>query len=220
MIPSSPLSLRFHFKAAGLFLLVTIGVFSLASYFDKAAFLGLEKVDVASSDWNRMFRVFGFLPFWLLAALALAFCDCALVRVQGWALAMSRAALLAMSVFFSGAMAEILKLVIRRERPRINGGDWGYRSFFDGPWDSTGLGMPSSHAVVGFAAAWMLCRIFPRASLVWIAMAVGCAVTRVLNHSHFISDTVISAAVAFAIVRALWFWHQYNQLPGQAKIEP
>jgi membrane-associated phospholipid phosphatase len=217
--PISPLSLRFSCKAVTLFLLATFAAFFLAGYFDTAAYLALVDVDVDDTDWNRMFRTLGFLPFWLLAALGLALADGMLVRMKNWGLAMSRSALLAMAVAGSGVMAELLKIVIRRERPFLHDGQWGWRSI-DNFFDSSNLGMPSSHAIVAFAASWMLCRLFPRATLLWIAIAIGCAATRVLNHAHFISDTVISAAVAFAIVRTLWFWHMYNHRQDQLPSAP
>ena len=51
----------------------------------------------------------------------------------------------------------------------------------------------------------MLARLYPRARWVGYTLAVGCAVTRVLAHAHFLSDTVMAAGmgwiVAFALTR-------------------
>jgi membrane-associated phospholipid phosphatase len=57
---------------------------------------------------------------------------------------------------------------------------------------------------VAFGAAWLLCRIYPRAWPVWIAFATGCAVTRVMVQAHFLSDVVTGAVAAYGVVWLVW----------------
>jgi membrane-associated phospholipid phosphatase len=63
--------------------------------------------------------------------------------------------------------------------------------------------MPSSHAIIAFAAAAALTELFPAAAIVWYGLAVGCAVTRVLSGAHFVSDAIVGALLG--IVIATWF---------------
>jgi membrane-associated phospholipid phosphatase len=58
--------------------------------------------------------------------------------------------------------------------------------------------------VVAFGAAAILARLFPRAKVVWYAAAVGCAVSRLLAHAHFLSDVVAAAIIGVAIAALLW----------------
>jgi membrane-associated phospholipid phosphatase len=60
--------------------------------------------------------------------------------------------------------------------------------------------------MVAFAAAWVLCRLHPRASPVWLALAVGCAFTRLVSHAHLLSDVVVAAVAAYAVVWVVWRW--------------
>ena len=64
--------------------------------------------------------------------------------------------------------------------------------------------MPSTHAIVAFAAAAVLARLWPRARVIWYGLAAGCALTRVWTRAHFVSDCVVAAVVAYAIVALLW----------------
>jgi membrane-associated phospholipid phosphatase len=50
----------------------------------------------------------------------------------------------------------------------------------------------------------MLARLFPRSAPVWYLLAAGCALTRVMQQAHFLSDVVLSALVAWLIASMLW----------------
>ena len=67
-----------------------------------------------------------------------------------------------------------------------------------------GLGMPSSHVLVAFAGAAALARLFPRATLLWYLLAIGCAATRVLALGHFLSDVVAAAVLGWFVAELLW----------------
>ena len=153
---------------------------------------------VYETDWGRMLRNFGYLPFWMLAAIALALHD----RESGhwW----RRGALLLAAPAVAGIVGELLKITVRRMRPPDVGSAYAFRAFSDHPLSSRGLGFPSSHAVVAFGAAAILSRMFPRARVVWYAAAVGCAVSRLLAHAHYLSDVVAAALIGIAVAALLW----------------
>jgi membrane-associated phospholipid phosphatase len=161
---------------------------------DAWAWAHLVQPDVYEHDFGRLLRVFGFLPLWLLAAIAL------------WAQTRNRRAafLLALVPTAGGALCALLQVVIRRERPALHDGHYVFRAFTDRPFHGAEFGLPSSHAMVAFSAAWLLCRMYPRAWPVWLAMAVGCAVTRVQSQAHFLSDVTVAAVAAWFLVAVVW----------------
>lgn len=161
---------------------------------------------LAGYDGNfaRMLKELGYLPFWFMAGAGLLLQDWPLWRGEGWCVALRRTALLCGSATLSGLAAEILKLIIRRERPqslvyessvfRDWSGDW---------WRSNDLGTPSSHAAVVFGAAWALWFIFPRQRPLWLLMALGCGLSRVVHQAHVASDVYVAAWVGLAVTLVL-----------------
>lgn len=152
--------------------------------------------DVYGEDWGRMLRVMGFLPLWFAAAIAL--------RLEERPARTRRPWLIALTPAVAGLAGELLKLLLRRERPAVLDGRYSFRPFDERTLSSSGLALPSSHAIVAFGAAAILSRIFPRAWPVWWALAWGCALTRVAAGAHFLSDVVVSAVVGWAIGAAAW----------------
>jgi membrane-associated phospholipid phosphatase len=156
---------------------------------------------VYETDWGRMLRNFGYLPFWLLAAIALALHD--RERREWW----RRGALLLAAPAVAGIVGELLKITVRRMRPPNVGSAYSFRAFSDHPFSSRGFGFPSSHVVVAFGAAAILSRMFPRARVVWYAAALGCAVSRLLAHAHYLSDVVAAAIIGIGAAALLWrYW--------------
>ena len=158
--------------------------------------------DVYNLEWGRLLRVMGWYPTWLVAALALWLTHrggettAAMAKWNAWYLALAPAA--------SGIVCEVLKLLIRRERPEANGGEYGFRPWSDDPFSTAGLATPSSHTMVAFAAATALARIFPGARWVWYTLAAGCAATRVLSHAHFASDVTLGALLGWSVDWGVW----------------
>lgn len=161
---------------------------------DHWAWIHLARPDVYDRDFGRMWRIFGYLPLWLIAALAL------------WAQTRDRrtAWLLALVPTAAGAICALLQVVLRRERPGLHDGHYYFRPFADRPFHGAEFGLPSSHAMVAFAAAWLLCRLYPRAWPIWVTMAAGCAVSRVLAQAHFLSDVTVGAIAAYFLVAVIW----------------
>lgn len=174
-------------------LLVTAVVVGLAHVLDPWAWQ-LRMPTVYEKDWGRLLRIQGFLPTWGVVALAWW-----LQRV-GSADRKRGTALLLLSPVAGGIAAELLKLLLRRLRPDAEHFGYAFRAFSDGLWSNRGMGLPSSHVLVAFAGAFALGRLFPRARWVFYALASGCAMTRVLANAHYLSDTVVAACVAWAVV--------------------
>jgi len=190
------------------FLAVAVLLVVAAHLVDRWAYERLVLENPYGEDWGRMLRVQGFWPLWLLAAAALVLNDWHR-RVNGALYpAIMRGWLLIASATSAGIAGEILKLLLRRERPRAHAGEYVFRSFSERTFSTGGLALPSSHAIVAFGAACMLARLFPRAWPVWYLLAAGCGLTRVLDRAHFVSDVVVSALVAWAIAAWLWTRHR------------
>ena len=196
--PRHPPSLVVRLSA---YILISIVLFVAAWQGDAWASQALVKPEVGQQDWCRMLRMAGFLPTWLLAGLALF-----LVRWEwreriGKRQALLPPLLLVVSAAASGAVGELVKLLIRRERPEFaSAGAYAFRPWtVEYPWSTSGLGLPSSHAIVAFGAAFMLVRLYPRAWPVWLGLALGCAFTRLLEHAHYLSDVTLAAIVAYGV---------------------
>lgn len=187
-------------KSARTSLLLLLGAATLilvASLADAWAYTHLFAPGIGSHDWGRFLRVLGFLPLWWVAGTA--------ARLNASSAAGHRGALLLMAApTIAGALDEILKLLVRRERPGPNAGEYVFRSFADRPFSTRGLGMPSSHTIVAFAAATILSRLWPRARPIWYGLAAGCALTRVMSRAHFLSDVVVGALAGWAVGSLLW----------------
>ncbi len=152
--------------------------------------------NIYSEDWGRLLRVLGYLPLWLVLAFALWLHE----RPRAW----RRPAALALSPALAGIAGELLKLLLRRERPGAHEGLYYFRPFSERTFSSSGLALPSSHAVVAFGAAAILSRLFPRAAIVWWVLAWGCALSRVAAGAHFLSDVVVSAVVGWIAGSLVW----------------
>jgi membrane-associated phospholipid phosphatase len=122
--------------------------------------------------------------------------DTARVRV-----AIRRGVLLFLSAAVAGLVAELLKLMLRRERPEMADGFMSFR--FENFWSASGLGLPSSHAAVAVASAAALVVVWPKWRWVWITLGACCVVSRVLSGAHFVSDVVLGTLVGLCAARAV-----------------
>jgi membrane-associated phospholipid phosphatase len=140
-------------------------------------------------DWGRLLRVIGYAPTWGIVALAF-WLDGRSRDRSGRSVDAALGIVVAVAV--GGILAEVLKLVVRRDRPDATG-QYHFRPFADHPWSSRDFGMPSSHVVVAFAGATALSRRFPRLTPLLLALAAGCGLTRLMAQAHFLSDVVVGA---------------------------
>jgi membrane-associated phospholipid phosphatase len=187
--PTAPGFLRSNWRV----LVVAVVVFALSFTLDAWTYHHVHMAKVYDTDWGRALRSVGFWPLWIALAIALWLHD----RNA------RRAAFLAASVSAAGLAGEILKVVIRRDRPGVADGAYAFRAWTDHPFSSAGFGMPSSHALIAFSGAAALAILFPRATPIWYALAVGCAITRLLAGAHFLSDVMAGAIIGVVVAFSL-----------------
>ncbi|MGH7593027.1 MAG: phosphatase PAP2 family protein [Gemmatimonadales bacterium] len=173
---------------------VAIAAIVAAHLGDHWAWMHLVKPGIYDHDFGRMLRTVGYLPIWLVLALGL------------WLQTgdRRRALLLGLVPTAGGGLCAVLQVVIRRERPGLHQGHYFFRPFTDRLLHGAEFGLPSSHAMVAFSAAWLLCRIYPRAWPVWLALAAACALSRVAAQAHFLSDVTVGAVAAYFLVAVVW----------------
>lgn len=181
-----------------------VALFVLALLADGWVFHHFTRTDLYDRGWARMFRMAGYFPLWAVVGLAIVLQDWAPRTLQTLSTRARRGLLLFWSTALGGIVAELLKIVIRRERPGPNDGDWVFRAWSDRPFGTAQLGLPSSEAAVAFAAAAMLARLFPRGRELWYALALTCTLTRVVSGAHFLSDVVLAAIVGYLVSVILW----------------
>ena len=191
----APLALR-----AGVALGVTLAVFAVPALADQWSYAHLYVARIYDHDWAMALRATGTLYVWIPVALIVWLVQ----RETDAARAKRRALLLLGSPVLAGALCEVMKLLIRRERPDVGAGQWVFRAWSDHTFSTAGLATPSSHTMVAFGAATMLARMYPRARCVFYAFAWGCAATRVLAHAHFVSDITLGALLGWAVGWGTW----------------
>jgi membrane-associated phospholipid phosphatase len=186
--------------------LIICGILALAVAFigDRWAYDHVEMARVYDEDWGRLLRIVGFVPTWMLIALGLW-----LHERGAFEHARRRAGLIVASPLLAGAAAELLKLALRRERPVAHDGEYFFRAFSERTFSTGGLALPSSHTMVAFGGAAMLAYMYPRTRWLWLVLAAGCALTRVLARAHFLSDVVVGALAALATTA--WLWNRFGR---------
>ena len=185
---------------AGAATLVAIAI--SAAWIDRPLALYFKTEDDRLVHWFQWITQFGLGWGWLLIsgltalglwALALRPQAGALKeRLQAWALV---PAFIFLSVLASGLVADILKILIGRTRPKL--------LFADGSFALTGLSFrsdhwsfPSGHVsnVAGFAAA--LTMLWPRHVAAYALFVALIALSRIGTTQHFLSDTIGAAFIA------------------------
>lgn len=160
---------------------------------DEWVWTHIRDTRINDKDIGRFLRSFGYLPTYVVIASALWLNDRG--RPQwGW-----RGGFVLLAPICGGAVAELLKMVVRRLRPDLETFHYVFRPYTEDLFSTRGLGMPSSHTMVAFAAATMLARLFPKAWWLFYVMAAGCALTRILAVGHFLSDNVVAALAGFVV---------------------
>lgn len=106
-----------------------------------------------------------------------------------------------MSLLVSGVVTLFFKFLFGRQRPHLAAPDyhpWTF-DFLNLHWNFQSL--PSGHSQVLFCVATMLAILAPRGAWFFFVLAAGFAFTRVITHSHFISDCIWGAFVGWYFTR-------------------
>lgn len=193
---------RVSFARSALYAALAAAGMALAIWLDKSAYLSIGNEAAEREDWHRALRILGYLPTWVVIGAAFIMCDWDAGAPKP-ARTLLRGLYIMGAAAASGALAEVLKLLLRRERPDMHAGEHVFRPFSENFLSTAGLGLPSSHTMIAFAAAGALCRLFPRATPLWLLAAAGCGFTRMLDHAHFLSDVFLGAVLGYATAWAL-----------------
>jgi membrane-associated phospholipid phosphatase len=162
----------------------------------------------SGAPWVEMFQAAGYFPTWLLVAAAMLLIDLRWQSGLPVGLASRRALILLWPGVLAGVIAAVLKILVRRERPWYTGGKYEFRGITDeGFFHGGGLGMPSSHAAVAFAGLFVLARLYPKASPVWLVIGAGCALSRLDRGVHFFSDVYAGAVLGCLCGLLAWRAH-------------
>jgi len=191
----APLALR-----AAVALAITLAFLVVPAFADRWAYARLYIPNVYDRDWAMALRAVGTLYVWIPVTLVIWLVQ----REQDAAAAKKRALFVIGSPILAGLLCEVMKLLIRRERPNFSHGDWAFRDWSDRTFSTAGLATPSSHTMVAFGAATMLARLYPRARWVFYVLAWGCGATRVLSHGHYLSDVTFGALLGWAVGWGIW----------------
>jgi len=170
------------------FIVLTLLDFPLLHLF----YMGDER-SIENHDWYRMLRVVGYLGTWAVVGFLFILHD----RNR------HRGAAVFLSALTAGALAELLKLIIGRERPvdgnQLQEGWYHFRPFLSGFTDGSNLGLPSSHAATAFGGCLMLAALLPNTRRFLILLAFGCGITRMLTGAHFATDVYTGAILGYLV---------------------
>lgn len=189
-------------KTSTLVVLAMVG-FVVISTLDRSIWqsITIPKEDLprlTSKDWYQVMRQIGYLPTWLIVSGVIALVARHAQRRDWW----MNAAMIAVGAAASGAIAEILKVVVMRHRPGEDGVyrfAWLLENFDKGP----GFGMPSSHAAVAFGGAFAVSYLYRGTCWIMMPLAVGCGLSRMLAGAHFASDVYVAAMIGWAVSKLM-----------------
>jgi len=202
---SSPYERRMRRRRRISTLAALLAVFLVLYWLDRSLFHWLYVGDgepvrkLELRDWYRTLRVTGTLWPWLFIGAAMWLYSRG-GKARGRA-AWAEARILAAAAV-AGGVAEFLQMLTGRLRPNATDGLHVYRGW-DRFTNTSGLGLPSSHAAVAFAAAFMVAFIYPRAGVVAVLAAMGCGLSRMLAGAHFATDVFVAAVVGYAMARLI-----------------
>lgn len=115
--------------------------------------------------------------------------------------------------FLPGIVANVVKLLVARQRPASFDLDGAASSSFIGVPGNAGLSefqsFPSGHTATAVGLAIALSSLYPRGRFLFAIFALLAAAQRVLFDAHFLSDTLVSAGIACFVAAALrerLFW--------------
>lgn len=152
---------------------------------------------------------------WLLAAIliVIAFTSPALAATARarWLHFGMRIQYLFLAVLVPVSAAELIKWVVGRGRPFVGG---KANAFNFAPFNGTEayFSFPSAHAVTGFALAFAVGALWPRARPWMLVYAVLIAASRLVLLAHHPSDVVAGALVGVIGAMAVRYWFAARQL--------
>jgi membrane-associated phospholipid phosphatase len=122
------------------------------------------------------------------------------------------AMLLLLAALSTSLLTSLFKGIAGRARPYEfieNGGTW---SLLHGFGNSAYGSFPSAHATSAFAMSAVLSKVYRRGRWVFYAAAALCAVSRVIDLQHYISDIIIGAALGAWLGAGVTRWRWSNRI--------
>ncbi len=191
-------------------LAITLAATALASFADQWAYDQVYMAGAYDHAWAVALREIGskYLYAWAAAALAVLVWEGWRKRAP-WPQAGLKAAAVLAAPFFAAAATFVFKHLAHRRRPPLEEGgtvthlfDALFGAARSAPHDPSlpaelFHSFPSGHTTIAFAGAFLLARLYPRTGVLWLALAAGCALTRLLAHAHHLSDVVFAAGVGW-----------------------
>jgi len=118
------------------------------------------------------------------------------------------------SVAASGIVANLLKSLLGRARPRLHFNDnvYGFDPF---QIEYARLSFPSGHAATALGTATVLAVLFPRFRTVFLLAGMIVAVSRVVLTQHYVSDIVAGGLLGALTTAVLYRNHFRNALDAK-----
>lgn len=181
----------------------------VALCWDRAVYLHLgaqseaQRHALEASGWYWALRNVGDIRYaWFPLAIVLVLVDLRR-RSEGMKAVMRRGVFVLLCTGLSGGLAELLKPIVGRYKPENTEGWYRLAPLRERLTEWHDLGVASSHAAVAFAGAFALSAILPRGAPLFVAAAVGCALTRLLAGQHFLSDVYVAVLIAYLVARSI-----------------
>jgi lipid A 4'-phosphatase len=114
-----------------------------------------------------------------------------------------RALFLFVAVASSGLVADLVKLIFGRARPKLLFAD-GFYGFTWGAGQADYWSFPSGHAATAAALAVALYLLWPRGRALYLVAALLVAASRIIITAHYVSDVLMGAAIGGVIAWACW----------------
>jgi membrane-associated phospholipid phosphatase len=118
-------------------------------------------------------------------------------------------AVLASAAIIAGLLGTLVRMISGRYRPNAEitldngiklaneGGN--YWHMFRGFYEGSDLAFPSGHATLAFATAAALTYLSPRGKTLFITIAAGTALSRVVMQAHFYSDVLLGSVLGWTL---------------------
>lgn len=206
-------------RLAGLLLVALALVFVLAWHFDRTLALAARNPDPTIFAIFRQITRLGRSEWYLIPTAIGAAWGYVMMRRgggQAWRRFTQRCVWVFTAVAASGLVANALKILFGRARPRLlDNNDFGMSWFRVGSdWSS----FPSGHSDTAFAVALALGALWPRWRGPLLVAAAIVAGSRVVIGAHYLSDTLAGAALAVVTTLYLRRWFRrkgWGDLPPQ-----
>jgi lipid A 4'-phosphatase len=129
------------------------------------------------------------------------------IRNAEWRVAARRSARRALFIFAAlastGVVADVVKVVFGRARPKLLFADGTY-GFFWGAMRPDYWSFPSGHASNAAALAVALTLLWPRGAVLYVTAALLVAASRVIIGAHYLSDVVAGAVLGGSGAWLVW----------------